>query len=271
MAAISLGDTAGKYLGFYLGVAPFFTAWTRFAFGALLIVPFVNWRQFDLSMFLDWRIILRASFIIGGICSILTALQTVDLASVFGAFFVAPIIAYFGAGWLLKERITLLRSLLLAIGFVGVLLVVKPGFGMEAGTGFALLAGVFYGAFLVTNRWLAGIASSTMLLFSQLLIGAVILMPFGLGAMPEFSWQISGLVALSAGFSLIGNLFLILASRQVETSSLAPIVYFQLIFATVLGYMVFGDLPDALALIGLSILLVSGLVSTSLIRNGGAK
>jgi len=112
-----MGDATGKVLATRYGASPFFIAWTRFILGALLVLPFLRTRHIDLRMFLDWRIYLRAGLIIGAIGSILTSLQTIPLATAFGAFFIGPIIAYFLAAWLLKETISIERTLLLLAGF----------------------------------------------------------------------------------------------------------------------------------------------------------
>jgi drug/metabolite transporter (DMT)-like permease len=262
MSLIPAGDTAGKLLGM-AGVAPVFTAWSRFALGAAMILPFVLHLARP-ALFADWRIWLRGGLLAGGILSILTALRTEPIANVFGAFFVGPILAYGLSAWLLNEGFSRSRMVLLAIGFLGVLLVVRPGFGMTPGLGFAVLAGVFYGAFLTASRWLSDIAPPGVLLLSQLVVGALMLAPFGLAALPVFEPRILALTMGSALGSMLGNLCLILALRRAPASGLAPFVYTQLIAATVLGWAVFGTLPDALTLTGLAVLLASGLATLAL-------
>ncbi len=262
MSLIPAGDTAGKLLGM-AGVAPVFTAWSRFALGAAMILPFVLHLARP-ALFADWRIWLRGGLLAGGILSILTALRTEPIANVFGAFFVGPILAYGLSAWLLNEGFSRSRMVLLAIGFLGVLLVVRPGFGMTPGLGFAVLAGVFYGAFLTASRWLSDIAPPGVLLLSQLVVGALVLAPFGLAALPVFEPRILALTMGSALGSMLGNLCLILALRRAPASGLAPFVYTQLIAATVLGWAVFGTLPDALTLTGLAVLLASGLATLAL-------
>lgn len=261
VASIALGDTAGKLLGGVFGVAPFFIAWSRFAFGAALIAPLVNWKSFRIEFLFDWRVVLRALLIVGGIVCILTALKTTSLATVFGAFFIGPIVAYFLGALILKESITREKTLLIIIGFGGVLLVTRPSLEMDAGVIFALLAGVFYGSFVVATKWLVKVAQPLEMLFSQLIIGTVILLPFGLWTTPELSWPLVSIVLASAGFSLLGNFFLILATQRAAASSLAPILYFQLIFVAGLGYFVFDDIPDATTIGGLIILVFSGIGS----------
>lgn len=266
MALIPAGDAAGKLLG-AAGVAPVFTAWSRFALGAAMILPFVA-RSMPLALFGDWRIWLRGLLLAGGILSILTALRTEPIANVFGAFFIGPLLAYLLSAWLLKEGFSRARLLLLFIGFAGVLLVVRPGFGMTPGLGLAVLAGVFYGAFLTASRWVAGIAAPGALLLSQLAVGALVLAPFGLSALPDFDARTGALTCASALGSMLGNLFLIRALGLAPASRLAPFVYAQLVAATVLGWAVFGTLPDALTWAGLAILLISGLATLALRDKG---
>lgn len=266
MSLIPLGDSAGKLLVEGRGVSPLFVAWSRFALGALLVLPFLGRRHFESPAFLDWRVWFRAALITGGIVSILTALRTEPLPNVFGAFFVGPIFSYVLSVVLLGEKVTLARTLLLLLGFGGVLLIVRPGFGMTPGLAFAVLAGLFYGSYLVASRWLAGVAAPRTLLFSQLLGGAVLLLPLGLAAWPTFGWAVAGLVLLSAAASMGGNLLLVLAYRLAPATRLAPFVYFQLVAATAYGWTIFGDWPDAITVAGLALLFVSGFGSIALRR-----
>ncbi len=266
MSLIPIGDTAGKLLVTKYGFAPFFLAWSRFALGALMILPFLPKGQFDLRLFLDWRIWLRGLLIVAGISSILTALQTEPLPTVFGAFFVGPILSFFLSAWLLKEPVTRSQTALLLLGFCGVLLVVKPGFGMTAGLGFAVLAGLFYGSFLTASRWLVHTAPPRALLLTHLAIGTLVLTPPGLANIPEFTAVITSLTLLSAFASMAGNLLLVIAYRLAPASSLAPFVYFQLISATILGWAVFSDWPDTLTLAGLALLITTGFGAAALRR-----
>ena len=266
MSLIPLGDSAGKLLVENHNIAPPFVAWSRFALGVLLLVPFLTTREIDRRYLFDWRIILRGALITGGILSILTALSTEPLPNVFAAFFVGPIVSYVLSILLLGEKVSLLRSLLLGIGFVGVLFVVRPGFGMTPGLGFAVLAGTCYGTYLVASRWLAGVAPSRSLLLSQLLTGAVLLTPLGLFNWPDLGLTATALIALSAAASMGGNYLLVIAYGIAPATRLAPFVYFQLIAAVGLGWASFGDLPDALACAVIALLVVSGFATLALRR-----
>lgn len=256
---IVLGDTAGKALT-GAGVAPVFVAWTRFAVAALAFLPFSGLRLSELRCLAHPLVVLRGLFVTGGISSILTALQTEPIANVFGAFFIGPVVSTALAMIFLRERPSLARIALLILGFTGVMLVVKPGFGAAPGIGFALLAGVFYGAFLATTRALAGRYRPRLLLLSQLLIGALVLAPFGFAAaapsaMTAPLWALIGLSALG---SAAGNYLIVRANRMADASLIAPLIYSQLIAATLSGVLIFGDWPDAVAFLGLVTILISG-------------
>lgn len=267
MSMIPLGDMAGKLLSTQYGVDPGFVAWSRFGIGALMVAPFLPCGTFVLLW--DWRIWLRAAFIGFGVLCIQTALKTEPLPDVFAAFFIGPILSYVLSALLLREPAPLLRSVLMAVGFCGVLLVVRPGFGGSAGLLWAVLAGSCYGAFLTASRWLAHLGSAVQLSFTQLLISALLLTPFGVAQIPEVSAEIGWLTLLSAGGSMAGNMLLLVAYARAPATKLAPLVYFQLIAATALGWLVFSDLPDLFTWLGLILVIGAGLGSAALGHRSG--
>lgn len=255
---VVVGDTAGKLLT-GRGVDPIIVAWTRFGLAALLILPFSGLSVRELPNFGDWRVLVRASLITGGIYCILTALRTEPIANVFGAFFVGPIVSYILAVLFLGEAPSRSKSFLLAFGFFGVVLVVKPGFGASVGMVFALAAGTCYGAYLAMTRTVANKYRPRFLLISQLLVGSIILTPLGLSAeFPNLDLSIGVLLLVSAFGSALGNYLLVVANRTAEASLIAPLVYSQLVSATIVGIVVFNDWPDLLSLFGLVAIAVSG-------------
>ena len=149
---------------------------------------------------------------------------------------------------------------------MGALLVIKPGFGMTAGMGYASLGGLFYGCMLVANRWLAGIYRPRFILISTLIFGTIVLAPFSVDSIPSLNKQISLLILLSALSSAIGNLLIIEANRRLPASVIAPFVYFQLIGALFLGWLIFDTWPDSWGMLGLGLLIISGFGSAFLRR-----
>lgn len=262
MSLIPLGDSAGKLLTSDHATAPVFVAWSRFAIGMLLLLPFLP--HGTLALLRDWRIWLRAATLAAGITAIQTALQTEAVATVFAAFFVGPLFSYALAVIFLREPVTRLRTALVIVGFIGVLIVVRPGAGASIGTLWAVLAGLFYGAFLTQSRGLGHLAAPLPLTFSQLVISALLLAPLGLANLPSPSAAVAGLTLVSALSSALGNLMLLFAYRLAPATHLAPLIYFQLVAAVALGWGVFGDLPDAWTWAGLAVILLAGIASSRL-------
>ena len=214
----------------------------------------------------DWRLILRAALIVGAIASILTALRTEPIANVFGAFFIGPIVAYVLSALLLGERVSWARTVMLALGFAGVLLVVRPGGEMGTGMIFAVLAGTLYGSYLAATRWLTAFYPPPFLLGSQLLIGAVLLLPAGLASIPASNdLRVWVIVIVSSLASAFGNYLLVVVNRTTPATVSAPLIYFQLIAATVIGFFVFGDWPEPLTLLGLALIFASGVGGLALV------
>ena len=264
MMLIPTGDAASKLLSNTHGYHPFFVTWARFAVGSLLVLPFIPRGCF--SVFRNPVAWFRGLLLALGIIAITFAVALEDLADVFAVFFIGPIISYILAAIFLKEPVTLPRSALLLLGFTGILLIARPGFGFSIGLACALFAGCAYGVFLTLSRLAAGQEEPKALLFSQMLIATVLCTPMALIYWPEQLFASPAMLAISGGASMLGNMFLILAYGLAPATRLAPFVYFQLVGALLLGWGVFGTLPDIWGLAGLALLMISGFGSALLRR-----
>ena len=262
MSLIPAGDSAGKLLTGSYATAPIFVAWSRFLVGALVVLPFVPRSAWALLR--NWRIWLRAAILAVGITCIQTALRIEDVATVFAAFFIGPLISYALAVLFLREPVTVLRSALVIAGFIGVLIVVRPGIETSAGVLWAVAAGTCYGIFLTMSRWLGPLGSPMALTFTQLFISALLLLPFGLTQIPTMTGAVAALTVTSALCSMLGNLLLLYAYKLAPATRIAPLVYFQLVAAVGLGWVIFGHLPDVWTWTGLIIILTAGLCSARL-------
>ncbi len=271
MSLIPLGDTAGKLLSNNYGISPFFVSWARFATGALVLLPFVYRDRQFFQLLMDKRIIARGLAITGGITSILYSFTSLPITTGFSILFIAPLISYFLSVIFLKEQITRLRTAFVIGGFIGVLMVAQPSATADPYLIFAVMAGVFYGSFLTMSRAFVHLGSAVQLTSSQMVIGTVVLLPLALVFWPEFSLEISGLVAVSGIASLLGNILLIIAYGMAPATRLAPFVYFQIVAATVLGLVVFGHWPNALACLGMVLIITCGVLSASPLANAVQK
>ena len=261
---IPTGDAASKLLSNNHGQHPYFIAWARFAIGSILVIPFIS--KNSLKVFKNPLAWIRGVLLAVGISAISVAVSLENLTSVFAVFFVGPIISYILAVVFLKETVDLKRSILLFFGFCGILIIARPGFGFTLGLGFALLAGTTYGVFLMLSRLAASQEDPKGLLISQMAIATVITTPMALLYWPIQNIETLGLITVSGASSMLGNLFLILAYARAPATRLAPFVYFQLIGALFLGWIVFDTWPDGWGMLGLGLLIISGFGSAFLRR-----
>lgn len=258
MSLIPAGDSAGKWLS-TSGVSPIFVAWSRFVLGALLVLPFYGAAAWPLMRLP--QIWLRGALLAGGITSIQFALRAAPIGDVFAAFFIAPLISYVLAGWLLREPMSRLRSAMILAGFGGVLLVVRPGADMQIGLLWAVAAGTFYGCFLTSSRLVKDIGNPGPVLVTQLVIAGILTAPLAMAHIPIMTGQIWGLTAISATCSMLGNLILLYAYRLAPATMLAPLVYFQLFAAVLFGWLIFSQTPDMPTWVGIAIILTTGVIA----------
>ncbi len=261
MSLIPVGDTFNKAAANASthGVATL--AWWRFVVGSVLVLPIA------LCLARSWRphraflaaAALRGALIAGGIGCITRALTEVPLADVFGAFFIAPFVSLVLARVVLGEAVRRSDWLAVALGFAGVLLVVRPGFGMAPGIGWAVLAGCFYGSYITATRATARIGRPLSQLAGQLVSGLVVLTPLAIADAVPLWPQVPGLLVGSGLASGTGNLLAIIALSIGSTGLLAPLIYSQLVMAAVLSVAIFGDPITPVAAGGLLLIVLAGL------------
>ncbi len=274
MILIPVGDAIAKHLSTVSNYSAGFLAWSRFAIGSLLVAPFVlrhpsNRAEFK-PAFLKQQFI-RAFLISSTIVMIVKAVGLSSLSDAFGAFFIGPILAVIMAVLLLKEQASRLEWISVFLGFAGVLLVVQPSGQMSAGIPWALAAGVCYGGFLVATRWSAGNGSSQSQLAAQLMIGAIILAPLALNDLYDLGINHALTLLLMGLASVSANYLLIIALGIAGAAWLAPVIYLQVVTATVIGIFWFGDIPNALSGAGLGLIVLTGLLRVPWAEIGNKK
>lgn len=191
------------------------------------------------------------------------ALQRMPLAETTAINFLAPTLIALFASSLLGEQIGGLGWAAVITGFVGVLLIARPGSELDAwGIVFALGAAAANAAYQVLSRLLASTEKAITLLFYTALVGTIV---FGL-ALPFF-WENktpSGtevILFFSMGaFGGLGHYLFTLAYRHAPASVLAPMTYLQLLWAGLLGWIIFDAVPDNYCILGMVIIAASGLL-----------
>ncbi len=257
-------DTTGKYLSqrYPVGVL----VWARYLVPAIVLgaVLYPRMRS-GLVVTARWRLqILRAALLAGVSFLIMGGLRVVPMAEGTSLFFVTPLIVTLLAGPVLGERVTAAHWLLALLGFSGVLLIARPGGNLPPAPVIMLLAGSFlYALYQLATRKLASTERPLTTLYYTAIVGATlssIALPASANSAPP-DWP-DVMLILSLGVSgMAGHFLLIRAMAFAPASTLSPLIYVQLVWATLMGWAVFGDLPDASAVGGAAIIVVSGLLS----------
>tara|TARA_B100001559_G_scaffold264737_1_gene230663 strand:- start:101 stop:679 length:579 start_codon:yes stop_codon:yes gene_type:complete len=174
--------------------------------------------------------------------------------------FVAPLITTALSPFLLNEKVGIRRWLAVIIGFVGSMIVIRPGYiDFNLATLAALGTGFFYGIYLIVTRKLHNSDSPLLTLLLTGVVGATFatfFVPFVWVSLSINQWF---LLALMGVFACLGHFFLILSLRYADASKLAPFGYFEIITNVILGYYFFSDFPDFFTWLGLFIIVSSGI------------
>jgi len=202
---------------------------------------------------------LRSIFNLGTMLTFYYALDLLPLADTIAIGYAAPLFMTILSVPLLGERVGWRRWTAVVVGFLGVIVIVQPSVsGIGAGAMFALAAAMFYALTLVTSRQLSTTESSHTILFYYsvfVLVALAGIMPF-VWVTPRIEdlWIIL-FVGIGGSF---GQFFLNQAFRYGEVSLLAPLDYAALIWATLLGFLLWGDIPSGWVWTGAAIITASG-------------
>jgi drug/metabolite transporter (DMT)-like permease len=206
-------------------------------------------------------VLLRGLCLAAASITMLVALGRMPVAETVAIIYIAPVLVMLGAATLLGERISLRGWVSVALGFAGVLLVARPGSGLDPlGVVLALANAVLATGYHLLTRVLARTETTMALMFHTALIGAVVFVALAvvlpLPALPN-TFDAGLMVALGA-LATAGHLLFTAAYREAPASTLAPVNYLHIAFATVLGALVFQQVPDGIAFLGMGLIAVAG-------------
>lgn len=210
----------------------------------------------------QWRLhLLRGGMGIAMMAAFVYALRTLPLANAYSLFFVAPLLITALSGPMLGEQVGPRRWVAIAVGLVGVLVLLRPsGHGLLSAAAIAvLLAATMYALSAITVRWLAKTdtpqAMVTWLLVSMAVGGGVLALPHWIPLRNEHLWLVAGVGLAGA----VGQYTIIEAFRLGEASLLAPLEYTALVCGVVLDFVLWHTLPDRITWVGAAIIVASGL------------
>lgn len=255
-------DTGAKHL-VTAGYAAIFVVWCRFISHTVIsFIAFQGWRRADMYRVNNMPLqVLRGLLLPATTLFNFMALRELQLAQTISIFLSVPMLVTAMAGPLLGEWAGPRRWAAIMVGFIGVLIVVRPGTDVfSLAIIWSILAATTYSLYSIVTRKLAMQESQPSLVFYSSIFATVLLAPSALiyGQVPgsTFDWL---LLASLGAFGLGGHALLVKASRLASASKLAPFVYSQLLWMTGLGFIVFGDVPDGWTMVGASIICISGI------------
>ena len=203
---------------------------------------------------------MRACSQVGSQTMLLLAFSMMPLASAVAINFSAPLFATLVAALLFSERVTPARWFALLVGFVGVLLVTHPGpDSFQLGSLFALGNAILYGSVTVGVRRMTATESTETLTIYQLLFLTgffALSLPFGF-VMP--TWADAGVMLFNGASNALGQYLWTRALHLAPTSAVVPFNYFSLVWAMMLGFVIWGDVPSLMLLAGSAIVVGTGL------------
>jgi len=192
------------------------------------------------------------------------SLQFMPLAETAAISFVAPLFVTILSGPLLKERIRARQWVAVLLGFLGVLVIIRPGGAMFSTISLLpVLTAVSFSFYQVLTRKLAGREHPLTTLFYTGLIGTIV----SSAALP-FHWimptSVQGALMIAIGLlGASGHLYLIRAAEHASPAVLAPFAYTQLIWSTLLAFIAFGDFPDRVSIMGMGIIVLAGMLTVN--------
>lgn len=205
--------------------------------------------------------ILRGMTLVVSTLCFWTALSHLPLVEAATVSFIGPTMVVIFSAFLLGERPQRMHWIALAMGFIGVLIALRPGLSNPGiGAIAALSSAAFYSLYLVLTRKVADQADSLVLLFHANAIGALALTVLApaTARMPNIAAEWMILPALGV-FGAVGHWCMIKAYAKADAATLAPFMYAQLLVATFYGWLFYDNLPDGFTLLGMLVILASGL------------
>jgi len=253
-------DGFAKYLSDDLPILQI--TWARYFFTVAFVFPIMF---FFYKKQLVWsdkpRLqIFRGLILLSANICFFYAISVISLAKALTLAFIAPLIVTAFSPILLGEKVGFRRWTAVAVGFIGSLIVIRPGFlEFNLASVAALATGFFYGFYLIITRKLSTSDNPLLTLLITGMVGALlvsIIIPFYWVKPTLNQWSLMAGIGV---FACIGHLFLILSLKYADASKLAPLGYTEIIPNVIIGYYFFSELPDNWTYLGLFIIVLSGL------------
>ena len=253
-------DGFAKYLSSTLPVLQI--TWSRYFFTVVIVLPIMlvffrknlTWTEQPKLQLIRGLLLFCANILFFYSISIISLAKALTLA------FISPLIVTALSPILLGEKVGFRRWAAVITGFIGSLIVIRPGFlEINLASMAALGTGVLYGFYLIVTRKLHNSDSPLLTLLLTGIVGVIIgsmIVPTVWVQPTITEWYMMFAIGF---FASIGHLFLILSLKYADASKLAPFGYFEILTNIIIGYFFFNHFPDYWHFLGLFIIISSGI------------
>lgn len=259
---LPFSDITSKYLALSLPLLQ--VLWGRFFFHALFtgIYTFVKYDLKTLNPLSSYIAVLRGAALLLAVGCLYVTISRVPLTTGLTLWFVEPFFLILLSAVVLKTKIHKIQWISVFIGFAGVVVAIRPivtPFDIAYVTG--LLSGFFYALFLFLTHYIDNKSPKIAQVFHTGIVGAVVC---SFATIPV--WQTPtineiGLLMFSGIIAAIAHIYIIRAFEKTKPDILAPYTYSEIIMAAILGYLVFSDYPDIYLIIGICMIIFSGILA----------
>ncbi|MFT7530779.1 MAG: drug/metabolite transporter (DMT)-like permease [Gammaproteobacteria bacterium] len=192
--------------------------------------------------------------------SYIAGLQWMPLADALAIVFLYPMLVVCMSAIFLREKVGIRRWLAVSTGFLGVCLVIRPGFEtLNPGAPLVFLAAIFTATYTILTRKLKQRYGTLSMLFYPAFIGAILITPLAIGSWKTPSMTHLSLMISIGGIAALAHFLIIVAYARCEASLVVPIAYFQIVIGITLGLVIFGDFPSPATWAGITVIVSSGL------------
>nr|WP_156435135.1 DMT family transporter [Bradyrhizobium lablabi] len=257
---LGTSDVTAKYLSATLPSIEI--AWIRFLVFAMIMTPAMmpGSPLFAMQTGRPGLHLLRGLTILGSSLFFISGLRYLPIAEASATGFVAPLFVTALSIIFLSEKVGLRRWIATGVGLVGVIIILRPGTGaFHPAAFFPLVSALAWACTLIITRMMSGTERAVTVMAYSSIVGLCIL-----SALVPFVWVTPTWHDIAFGIfigiaSTAGQWIVVLAFRYADASVLAPFSYTQLLWVSVLGFFIFGEVPDAYTITGAAFIVASGL------------
>jgi drug/metabolite transporter (DMT)-like permease len=257
---LTSNDALSKLLVEQLSVGQLIFLHSSTALCLLVIIGAVRGELRSIQVSSWRRQVLRGACYVAGTFAFITSLRYLELADAVAIAFASPVfVAALAPRWL-GEKATPAHWIAISLGFVGMLVMLRPGFGMHWAMLLPLIVAIVDAVRDLLTRKITATDSTLSILLVTMAMVVAVSAPFAAVAWKPLTMEVAGLLFGTALVFVGAHIFMVEAFRHGETVAVTPFRYLQLVWSVLAGFAIWGDAPDLLLIAGTALTAVSGLV-----------